>query len=136
MHMNVLAKGSLIKKQMILMGGDAIIGMGILLLWITRPNGPSPDIFSGLWVTGFIPILIFSSYICEVYNIQQWFLKKAVIRPAIANTISLAILIFLNKISLPFNMILGVFFFLHFKSSGRPFTRSQAGPLFFQKTSW
>ncbi|OGR24909.1 MAG: glycosyltransferase [Desulfobacterales bacterium RIFOXYA12_FULL_46_15] len=104
------------KKQMILMGGDAVSALGILLLWIIGANGYVPGIFSGLWVTGFVPVLVFSSYICEVYNIRPWFFKTIMIRCAIANAASLIVLILLNKVfSIPLHMIFGVLFFFVFQ---------------------
>jgi len=110
------AKGSLIKKQMILMGGDAIAAMVILIVWIIGAKG-FIQIFSDLWVSGFAPVLIFSSYLCEVYNIRPWLFKTVLVRSAIANAVSLVILILLTKASsIPLHMIFGVLFFLVFQN--------------------
>jgi len=114
--MSESTKGSLIKKQMILMGGDAIAALGILFIWIIGEQGYVPGVFSGLWVTGFVPVLIFCSYICEVYNIQPWRFKIIAIRSAVANIIAVAVLILLNRISPnSFHMIFGVLLFFGFQ---------------------
>ena len=109
-------KGSLIKKQMLLMGGDAVAALCILLLWVIGADGSALGYFSGLWVTGFVPILIFSSYLCEVYNIAPWLFKTVVARAGIAGGISFLVLVLLNRISsIPFHMISGVLLFFAFQ---------------------
>jgi len=68
-------------------------------------------------VSGFAPVLIFSSYLCEVYNIRPWLFKTVLVRSAIANAVSLVILILLTKASsIPLHMIFGVLFFLVFQN--------------------
>ena len=57
------------------MGGDFIVGMAILLLFARAPREVPVGIFSEIWVVLFIPVLIFSSYFCEIYNIRTWFIK-------------------------------------------------------------
>ena len=132
--MGVSAKGSLIRKQMILMGGDAIAALGILLWWITGAHGYAPGIFSRLWVMGFVPILIFSSYLCEVYNIRPWVFKTVIIRSAIAGGISLTVMVLLNKISsIPLHMIFGVLFFLVLQILWQTFYEVASQSHFFSK---
>jgi sugar transferase (PEP-CTERM system associated) len=106
------AKGSLIRKQMILMGGDAVVALGILILWIMGADGIAPGFFSGLWMAGFVPVLVFTSYLCEVYNVRPWVFKTVVKRAALSGGISLVVLVLLNRVSsIPFPMITGVLFF-------------------------
>ncbi len=134
--MGVPVKGSLIRKQMILMGGDTVAALGILILWITVDHGSAPGVFSGLWGIGFVPILIFSSYICEVYNIRPWLFKKVMIRSAVANSISLAVLVLLNKgASIGFHMIFGVLLFLVFQILWQAFYESASQSSFFSKNT-
>ncbi|MCF6248035.1 MAG: TIGR03013 family PEP-CTERM/XrtA system glycosyltransferase [Desulfobacula sp.] len=96
--MGVLAKGSLIRKQIILMVGDFMVGMSILLLLKTLrpiPNEISPEI----WIVLFVPVLILSSYFCEIYNTRTWALKTFATRSAIATVISFFVLIVLSRLS-------------------------------------
>ncbi len=114
--MGVSAKGSQIRKQMILMGGDAVAALAILILWVIRAQGYTPGILSGLWVLGFVPVLIFSSYIFEVYNIRPLLFKTVLIRCALSNAVSLAVLMLLNRFSsISFPMIFGVLVFFLFQ---------------------
>src|SRR3989339_1790958 len=106
------AKGGLIRKQMILMGGDAVVALGILILWIFRSGETAPGFFSGLWMAGFVPVLVFNAYLCEVYNVRPWRFKTVAGRAALSGGISLLVLVLLNKASfLPFPMITGILFF-------------------------
>jgi len=105
-------KGSLIKKQMILMAGDAVAALGILILWVMGADGIAPGFFSGLWMAGFVPVLVLTSYLCEVYNVRPWVFKTVAKRAALSGGISLIVLVLLNKASfLPFPMITGILFF-------------------------
>jgi sugar transferase (PEP-CTERM system associated) len=111
--MDMPAKGSPLRKQMLLMGGDAIAALAILSLWI---DGSREFFRSGtaeLWVMGFVPILIFSSYLCEVYDIRPWLFKSILPRSTVAGGISLVALILLNKAAaIPSRMIIGVLSFV------------------------
>ena len=111
--MGVLAKESIVRKQIILMGGDFIVGMAILLLFkIIEPLGLPNGIFSENWVILFIPVLIFSSYFCEIYNIKTWHIKTLAIRSAISTGISFfALLLVSNFSGTPLQMISGLLLF-------------------------
>jgi len=113
----VLAKGSLIRKQIILMSGDIILGMIIILLYTTMgANTFSTGLFSEIWVVLFVPVLILSSYFCEVYNTRTWVFKTIAIRSLIAIGISFLILVLSGILSgLSWTMIPGLLLFFIFQ---------------------
>lgn len=116
------AKGNLIKKQMILMGGDAVAALGILMLWMAGDSKDIQGFLPELWVAGFVPVLIFFSYVFEAYTIRPWVFKTVAIRCVMANGLSLAVLIFLGWASSAFFHILaGVVLFFLFQMSWQSF---------------
>ncbi len=89
--MAVLDKGSLIRNQMVLLFGDMIAMLLILLFW-----GMVEQKIPG-WAYLCIPTLLFSSYICEVYNPKNEPIKTKAIHSGIAIILSFtALIIFTN----------------------------------------
>ncbi|MFH2057660.1 MAG: TIGR03013 family XrtA/PEP-CTERM system glycosyltransferase [Pseudomonadota bacterium] len=110
--MGVLAKGSLIRKQVVLMCGDFIAGMMIILFIKTMgPKEISSMMFSEIWVVLFVPILILSSFFCEIYNTRTWVFKTIIFRSMIAISISFVLLVLLNDYSISWLMVAGSFAF-------------------------
>jgi sugar transferase (PEP-CTERM system associated) len=109
----ILTKGSLIRKQTILMSGDFILGMAIIILFKTMgPKELSFGLFSEVWVFFFVPVLILSSYFCEIYNTGIWALKTVITRSMIATVISFFILILFNVLSgISLHLVAGLLFF-------------------------
>ncbi len=98
--MGVLAKGSLIRKQIILMGGDFFLAMAIVLLIkeLGPKNIPNAMVLETRVIL-FVPALILSSYFCEIYNANEWTFKTRAIRSIIAIFISVLALILLSSFS-------------------------------------
>lgn len=117
--MGVLTKGSIIRKQIVLMTGDVIAGLGIILLLQTMlPDGFSSGFFPEVWVLLFVPILIFSSYFCEIYNTKTWMFKTLATRSTIATGISFIALIVLSRFSgFSWHLIFGLLCFILFQIS-------------------
>ncbi len=108
--MAVLEKGSLVRKQIVLMAGDILVGLTILfLIYTMNQKADLVNLFSEAWIFLFIPVLIFNSFLCEVYNIKVWLFKTIVIRSMISTGISFLILIFfLNSFGILWFMIIGL----------------------------
>lgn len=132
--MDMPAKGSPVVKQMVLVGGDATAAWAILLFWVNGSDGYAPRIFSGLWVAEFVPILILSSFLCNVYRIRPGLLKTVVTRSVIAGGISLVVLVLLNKVAtIPYQMIFGVSLFCLFQILWRSLVEAFSQAPFFSK---
>jgi len=87
--MGVLAKGSIIRKQFILMSGDFLVSLAMIA--IVNPieiYNHSSQIGLVNWGLYLIPIIILSSYFCEIYNTRTWLLKKNVPRTFAASLIT------------------------------------------------
>ncbi|MFH2093609.1 MAG: TIGR03013 family XrtA/PEP-CTERM system glycosyltransferase [Pseudomonadota bacterium] len=107
--MGVLAKGSLIRKQIILMGGDFVIGICIVLLIKTMGSSLGLDtILSDIRVIVFVPVLMLSSYFCEIYNMRSWVLKTIMLRSAIAMALSFFLLMVLSEFSISWVQVFGL----------------------------
>jgi len=83
--LGLFARGALIRYQMMLMGGDALIGIIILGLTTSFLTGQSriPS-----WMYLFIPAILVASSLCEIYNPQGLPPKKKLIRSLWAGGIS------------------------------------------------
>ena len=115
--MGILAKGSLIRKQIILMSGDVIVGTTILMLFKTMgPKALFTGLFSEIWVILFVPVLILSSYFCEIYNTRIWILKTVAIRSVTAMVISFFLLILSSIFSgISWHLFFGLLIFFIFQ---------------------
>jgi len=113
----ILAKGSLIRKQIILMSGDVIVGTTILMLFKTMgPKALFTGLFSEIWVILFVPVLILSSYFCEIYNTRIWILKTVAIRSVTAMVISFFLLILSSIFSgISWHLFFGLLIFFIFQ---------------------
>lgn len=133
--MGVLAKGSLIRKQIILMGGDAILGLIIIIFINTAASRQVTTLkFSSTWIVLFVPVLILSSYFCEIYNIRSWKLKNIAVRSSIATLISFLILVVLNDFSqISGLMVSGLLAFLIFQIIWQGLYQSTFSSSFFTK---
>ncbi len=133
--MAVFSKESIIRKQIILMGGDFIVGMAIILLFKTMEPREFPmGIFSEIWIVLFIPVLIFSSYFCEIYSIKTWLIKTLVIRSAIAAGISFCALILVSNLSkAPWQMLSGLLLFFIFQIFWQSLYQKTTSSSFFKK---
>lgn len=98
--MGVFTKESLIRKQMILMAGDVAAAVFILFsMYMMNQEQAAAVLFLQPWYFLFIPILIFASFICEIYNIKIWLFRTVAIRAAISTGISFFILVLVAKFS-------------------------------------
>ncbi len=99
-NVGILAKESLIRKQIILMGGDTIAGVAILfMLQKTVPREMSAELFSQTWFFLFVPVLIFCSYFCDIYSTKTRLFKTIAIRSVVATAISFFILMLISRLS-------------------------------------
>ena len=95
--MNILAKGSLLRKQFVLMSGDIIVSMAVITFAESIGlQNDSPQMLLGYSDFFFILVLILSSYFCEIYNIRRWVFKKSFIRTFMAAFITYLIFILLS----------------------------------------
>ena len=93
--MALFARGSLVRNMTVLMGGDALAGC-LALLFVTL-SGPPGNGFS-LWRYGFIPVVLLSSFLCEVYRPDKLIFKVKLMRSGLAAVISLLVLLIFLKI--------------------------------------
>ncbi|MFH1154663.1 MAG: TIGR03013 family XrtA/PEP-CTERM system glycosyltransferase [Pseudomonadota bacterium] len=90
--MGLFAPGSQIRNQLVLMGGDALTGLFILFPVIMSLNSQqkiSP------WVMGFIPTLLLSAFLCEVYKPGQKPGRETILRTGVAAGLALIPLVLL-----------------------------------------
>lgn len=88
--MGLFARGALIRYQMMLMGGDAVIGILILGFTASFLSGqPSMP----LWMYLFIPAILVTSFLCEIYNPREFPARKKLIRSLWAGAGSFFLLI-------------------------------------------
>ncbi|MCF8090910.1 MAG: TIGR03013 family PEP-CTERM/XrtA system glycosyltransferase [Desulfotignum sp.] len=89
--MGLLDRGSLIYNRIVLMAGDILAGLTILAVVVSQSR--EMDTIA-LWVVLFIPVVLFFSFLCEVYQPQKWIFKERLIRSFAAITLSLLFLAF------------------------------------------
>jgi len=133
--MSILSKGSLVRKQFVLMGGDFIIGMAIVVLFkLLEQKELTDTIFSDFKIILFVPILILSSYFCEIYNTKTWLLKTIATRSAIATGISFLVLILINTITnASWYMVSGLLIFSIFQIFWQSFYQTTSNSSLFSK---
>jgi sugar transferase (PEP-CTERM system associated) len=113
--MDMPIKVSPVRKQF-LVGGDAIAALVILVLSLKRSQAFLTGNYADLWVTGFVPLLIFSSYLCDVYDVRPWRVRTLVVRSFVAAGISVVVLFLLGKFAvIPFPLIYGLLPFVVFQ---------------------
>jgi len=96
----VLTKESLIRKQIVLMAGDIAAAVFILFfIYMMNQNQADSRLFMQPWYFLFIPALIFSSFICEIYTVKTWQFRSLAVRAAIATGICFLILILVAEFS-------------------------------------
>ena len=84
--MGLFDKGSIIRNKIILMAGDILAGL-IVLIPVLYGAGTLP--VWGLW---FIPVILFFSFLCEVYQPEKWIFKERLLRSSVAVALSLVVL--------------------------------------------
>ena len=84
------AGGNLIRYQMMLMGGDIIMGI-FVLVFISSPGSCQSN--SSVWTYLFIPLIIVVSYLCEIYKPEGLDPVKKLLRSLIAGTAAFFFLI-------------------------------------------
>ncbi len=87
--MGLLDRGSLIYNRIVLMAGDILVALIILLIAVTHTFNIStlPP-----WVVLFIPLVLFFSFLCEVYQPDKWTFRDRLIRSLVAVGISFTVL--------------------------------------------
>jgi sugar transferase (PEP-CTERM system associated) len=90
----LLDRGSLIYNRIILMVGDILVALTILLT-----AAGQADQLSGipLWMALFIPVMLFFSFLCEVYQPEKWLFRERLVRSLAAIFLSLVVLTFLPR---------------------------------------
>jgi len=85
-----LAKGSLVRNKVILQAGDILAGITALV-----PLFPLAPRALPLWAISFIPVVLLSSFLCEVYQPEKWVFKERLVRSSLALIFSFILLFFL-----------------------------------------
>jgi sugar transferase (PEP-CTERM system associated) len=90
--LGLLDRGSLIYNRIVLMAGDILAGLAILVLLINQ----SGERFGlPLWTVLCIPVFLFFSFLCEVYQPEKWMFKERLVRSFVAIALSFLVLVFL-----------------------------------------
>lgn len=90
--MGLLAKGSLVRNKIILLAGDVLAGLTALV-----PVFRTSDSFLPVWTLLFVPVVLFFSFLCEVYQPEKWTVKERMIRSLLALLFSFILLALLPK---------------------------------------
>ncbi|MCA1787196.1 MAG: glycosyltransferase, partial [Desulfobacteraceae bacterium] len=88
--MGLLDRGSLIYNRIVLMAGDILAGLAILVLVI---NQSGERVGLPLWAVLCIPVILFFSFLCEVYQPEKWMFKERLVRSFVAIALSFLVLV-------------------------------------------
>ncbi len=98
--MALFAKGSPVRNLAVLAGGDALVALISLMPSIlSEAPGEAPL----LWHYCFFPVVLFSSFLCEVYTTDKLIFKIKLIRSVLGAVLSFAVLLLL------FSSVRGIF---------------------------
>ena len=126
--MGVMSKGSLIRKQVVLTGGDLVAALVILFVWLAGPGKEGGQVLIDFRLLAFVPILMLSSYLCEVYDPETRHLMQTARRSLCALAISFVLLILVGRFSLmPWRVILGLLCYPVFQMLWQSFYHSLDG---------
>ncbi len=92
--MGLLDRGSLIYNRMVMMAGDILVALIILLTAVnyTLNLSATPS-----WAVFFIPVVLFFSFLCEVYQPDKWIFREQLIRSLVAVSLSFLVLAVLPR---------------------------------------
>jgi len=130
--LGLFARGAVIRYQMMLMGGDAFIGVLILgftaSCLLSQPRIP-------LWMYLFTPAILVTSFLCEIYNPQKFSAKKKLIRSLWAGSGSFIFLIIIPDSSggSLWQLIFCLILFLGFQNGWQRLFRQIRSSVVFQK---
>ena len=110
-----------------MMSGDAVVGFLSIQLFAGR--------HLMAWQYGFIPLVVFASFLCEVYSPEKVIFKVKLIRSIVAAVISYAILIifFVNSFSGAGTVSFTLFCFLVLQNTWQGIYQKSIDTLFFAK---
>ncbi len=91
LNVTLLAKGSLVRTQTLLMAGDGLAAFtSIAPLYYLGPWSSRIP----LWVFLYLPVVLVLSFLCEIYRPEQLTARKKIIRSVIACSLSFLVLAF------------------------------------------
>lgn len=89
LQLGLLDRGSLIYNRIVLMAGDILVALIILLTAVNYTLNLSTI---PLWAGLFIPVVLFFSFLCEVYQPDKWIFRDRLIRSFVAVFLSFLLL--------------------------------------------
>lgn len=128
--MALFAKGSPVRHLMVLTGGDTLVALVSLVPTILS-NPPGGGLL--FWQYCFLPVVLFSSFLCEVYTTEKLIFKLKLIRSALGGALSFTVLLlFFSSVGgIYVELFLSLLFFLILQNSWQSLYQKSTDSLFF-----